>query len=128
LRYLLDTHVLIWWVSDDPRLSKAVKAEIETSVHTTFVSAVSAYEIAFKFGMGKLPQSERLARAFEFEVAAEGFHGLPVSLAEAQLAGRMEHAHRDPFDRMLIAQALLNDMTLASNEKVFDSFGVKRLW
>lgn len=128
MKYLLDTHALIWWVSDDPRLSRAVKSEIETSAHTTYVSAVSAYEIAFKFGIGRLPRSERLARAFEFEVAAEGFLGLPVSLAEAQLAGRMAHSHRDPFDRLLIAQAMLNDMTLASNEKIFDDFGVSRLW
>ncbi|AQR61033.1 twitching motility protein PilT [Brevundimonas sp. LM2] len=128
MRYLLDTHALLWWLTDDRRLSAEVIAVLGSPGHTIFVSAVSAYEVAFKHGMGKLPSAERLARAFEVEIAAEGFEGLPISLREAQMAGRMDHPHRDPFDRLLIAQSLLNDMTIISNEKLFDSFGATRLW
>lgn len=128
MRYLLDTHALLWWLTDDRRLSLDVVAVVGSPASKIFVSAVSAYEVAFKHGLGKLPGAERLARAFEFEIAAEGFESLPISLREAQMAGRMDHPHRDPFDRLLIAQSLLNDMTIISNEKLFDSFGTTRLW
>ncbi len=128
LRYLLDTHALLWWLTDDRRLGPDVVAVVGSPASRIFVSAVSAYEVAFKHGLGKLHGAERLARAFEFEIAAEGFESLPISLREAQMAGRMDHPHRDPFDRLLIAQSLLNDMTIISNEKLFDDFGVARIW
>lgn len=128
MRLLLDTHTLIWWLEDSPRLGRDASAAIRDPANGIWVSAVSAYEIAQKHRLGKLAAASRLTRQFEAEVSAEGFEGLSISTAEARLAGAIAGEHRDPFDRLLIAQALLNDMILVSNEKLFDTFGVSRLW
>jgi len=85
-------------------------------------------EITTKHRIGKLPHAGPLARDFGGSIARLGFQGLPISIAEAELAGRMEGEHRDPFDRLLIAQGLLNNLALVSNERLFDSFGVARIW
>ena len=128
MRLLLDTHALLWWLTDDGKLGREAHAALRSGGTTVYVSAVSAYEVALKHGLGKLPEAARLSREFLEEVEAAGFEPLSLSVREAQVAGRMENAHRDPFDRMLIAQAILRDLTLVSNEKLFDSFGVARLW
>lgn len=124
---LLDTHALIWWFTDDVRLGREADRRIRDA-ERVYVSAVSGYEITQKHRLGKLPQVERLALNFENEVAEEGFLPLPINIPEAALAGRMEGAHRDPFDRLLIAQGLLNGLTIVSNDTVFDAFGVGRVW
>ena len=128
MRLLLDTHALIWWMSGEAGLSRTAEVAIRDGGNTVFVSAVSAYEIALKHGMGRLPQAAPLAERFEPEVELEGFAILPITAREASQAGRMDNAHRDPFDRLLIAQGLLNELTLVSNERLFDSFGVARIW
>jgi len=128
LKLLLDTHALVWWVEDSDHLSAKADAAMRDPDSEIFVSAVSALEIAQKHRLGKLPSAARLARFFDEDMLAEQFDLLPISTAHARLAGAMPHTHRDPFDRMLIAQALLNDMTLVSNERLFDDFGVARLW
>ena len=128
MRLLLDTHALIWWMSGEAGLSRAAEAAIRDGGNRVFVSAVSAYEIALKHGIGRLPQAAPLAERFEAEVKLEGFGILPITASEASQAGRMDNAHRDPFDRLLIAQGLLNELTLVSNERLFDSFGVARIW
>ena len=128
MRLLLDTHALVWWLDDSMELSREADAAIRDPANDIWVSAVSAFEIAQKHRLGKLPSAARLARNFDSDVMAEGFLALSISPGEARLAGAMLNPHRDPFDRMLIAQALLNDMTLVSNEKLFDGFGVARLW
>ena len=128
MRLLLDTHALIWWMSGEVGLSCAAEAAIRDGDARVFVSAVSAYEIALKHGMGRLPQAGLLAERFEAEAALEGFDLLPIAAREASHAGSLGDKHRDPFDRLLIAQGLLNDLTLVSNEALFDSFGVARLW
>lgn len=127
MRVLLDTHAVMWWVWDEPRLSP-LAAEAIRSADIVFVSSVSAIEIAIKHRIGKLPRANALAERFPELMAAEGFHELPVGWSEAALAGRMEGDHRDPFDRLLIAQGLLNDLTVVSNERLFDTFGVARIW
>lgn len=101
---------------------------IDSGEHEIFVSAVSAMEIATKFRLGKLPSAEPLALAFEGETAAAGFFALPLSLTHGRVAGSLPIPHKDPFDRLLIAQAIVEDMFLVSNEAVFDGFGVSRLW
>jgi len=93
-----------------------------------FVSAVSAMEIATKHRLGKLPEAAVLATRFEAEIEALGFDAMPISLTHARVAGALAIPHKDPFDRLLIAQALVEGITLVSNESVFDSFGVSRLW
>lgn len=126
MRLLLDTHALIWWVEDSPRLSEAARAAI--AGNEVLVSAASAWEVTTKFRLGKLPSAERMARAFAAEVAAEGFLPLPVTLDHAALAGTLDFAHKDPFDRLLIAQARIERLPLVSNETPFDGFGVERIW
>jgi PIN domain nuclease of toxin-antitoxin system len=85
-------------------------------------------EVATKFRIGKLPDAAFLAQNFEAIVAGQGFDGLAISLHHARLAGELNIPHKDPFDRLLIAQAQVEDMVLISNEALFDGFAVKRLW
>jgi len=128
LRLLLDTHALIWWAEGNARLGERARLEVAAPGNEIYVSAISAMEIATKFRLGKLPDVRRLAEHFEAEVEAEGFAPLALSLSHARLAGSLPIAHKDPFDRMLIAQALSEGMSLVSNEEVFDEFGVSRIW
>jgi PIN domain nuclease of toxin-antitoxin system len=128
LRLLLDTHAVIWWTGGSPLLSAMARAAIEDSTNEVFVSAASAMEISTKFRLGKLPEAKRLAVDFAGEAAADGFHTLSITVEHGQKAGEMPIPHKDPFDRFLIAQALMEDLVLVSNEQVFDGFGVKRLW
>jgi PIN domain nuclease of toxin-antitoxin system len=128
LRLLLDTHALIWWGERNERLSRGAANAIDSGDHEVLVSAVSAMEVAMKFRLGKLPSAGPLALAFEAETAAAGFLPLPISLTHARVAGALSIAHKDPFDRLLIAQALVEGITLVSNESVFDGTGISRLW
>lgn len=128
MNLLLDTHVLIWWLIDHPSLPNVVKRAIEVEANLVFVSSASAFEVTTKHRLGKLPEAAVLAADFRSIVEDEGFVSLSVSIGHAALAGGLENAHKDPFDRMLIAQALLEEMTLVSNEVLFDAFGVARLW
>ena len=128
MRLLLDTHALIWWVNGDDRLGVTAKAAIADEDQTVLVSAVSAMEIATKFRLGKLPSARHLAQDFESVIQEQGFEPLSISIRHARSAGNLAIAHKDPFDRLLIAQALLDELTLVSNEAVFDGYGVARLW
>lgn len=128
LRLLLDTHALIWWLAGDEALSGRAREAIADEVNEIAVSAASAMEIATKFRIGKLPGAAFLAQSFEEIIAEQGFGELPISVHHARLAGEMNIAHKDPFDRLLIAQAQVEDMVLVSNEALFDGFAVKRLW
>lgn len=92
------------------------------------VSAVSIYEMRLKDGLGKLPSARSLLADLDGYFREQGFATLDLSARHADLAGRLPLHHRDPFDRMLIAQSLLEDLPILSNEDVFDSFGVRRLW
>ena len=128
MRVLLDTHAFLWWLFDDGSLSPLARAALADPGHAIHVSAASAWEITTKHRLGKLPSAVIVAADVAHQVAAEGFLELPVSLRHAQHAGALPIPHKDPFDRMLIAQALLEAMPLVSNEVAFDPFGVERLW
>jgi len=128
LRLLLDTHALIWWLVGDDALSHRAREAIADEGNAVAVSAASAMEVATKFRIGKLPDAALLAQDFEAVIAQQGFDELAISVHHARLAGEMNIAHKDPFDRLLIAQAQAEDMTLVSNEALFDGFAVKRLW
>jgi PIN domain nuclease of toxin-antitoxin system len=128
LRLLLDTHALIWWLAGDETLSRRAREAIADEANTVAVSAASAMEVATKFRIGKLPGAALLAQDFETIIAEQGFAELAISVHHARLAGEMNIAHKDPFDRLLIAQAQADDMVLVSNEALFDGFAVKRLW
>lgn len=128
LRLLLDTHALIWWLAGDEALSRRAREAIADEVNEIAISAASAMEIATKFRIGKLPGAALLAQNFEEIIAEQGFGELPISVHHARLAGEMNIAHKDPFDRLLIAQAQAEDLVLVSNEALFDGFAIKRLW
>ncbi len=128
MRLLLDTHAVLWWFLGDPLLTPTARDAIQSDASEVWVSAVSAIEVTTKYRIGKLPKAANLAGSFEDMVASEVFSALPISLRHAQLAGLLPIPHKDPFDRLLIAQAQTEGLTLVSNEAIFDSFGVIRLW
>jgi PIN domain nuclease of toxin-antitoxin system len=128
VRLLLDTHAFLWWLAGHPSLSKRARTEIDSSGSDVFVSAASAWEIATKYRLGKLPEADLVALDVTSTIESQQFTPLAVSVRHGQAAGALPGSHRDPFDRMLVAQAMLDDLTLVSNERAFDVYGVKRLW
>ena len=128
MRLLLDTHAIVWWFSGNQRLPSKAQQAIADSSNDRFVSAASAWEIATKYRLGKIPSVAALANDFRNRVAGEGFDELPTTVQHALRAGSLPGPHRDPFDRLLIAQAISNDLVLVSNETAFDRYGVQRLW
>jgi PIN domain nuclease of toxin-antitoxin system len=128
LRALLDTHALLWWLSDDPALSRAAREFIAETRNTAVISAASAWEIATKVRLGKLPTAADLAADFVGYLEREGLEPLAISAEHAIRAGLLTGAHKDPFDRMLIAQAQAEGLPIVSNELVFDEYGVRRIW
>lgn len=127
LRLLLDTHALLWWVTNDRRLSDLADAAMGDVANEVYVSAASAWEVTTKARLGKLTGGP-LAIDFPAEVSRQGFSRLPITLEHGQRAGNLPGPHRDPFDRMLIAQAQAEDLEMVSNEVLFDRYGVRRLW
>ncbi len=128
MRLLLDTHALLWWLAGDVQLSPAARGAMGDDANEVCVSAASAWEVATKHRLGKLPGAGPLAVDFAREVRRQGFQPLPITLEHGQVAGSLVGTHRDPFDRMLVAQAREEKMALVSNESVFDAFGVTRVW
>lgn len=128
MRLLLDTHALLWWFTDDARLSTAARQAILDPSNEILVSAASAWEIATKQRLGKLDGVPSAARQYGELVAADGFVHLPITAAHALQAGGYPNAHRDPFDRMLAAQSELESLVLVTCDAAFDSFGCRTLW
>jgi PIN domain nuclease of toxin-antitoxin system len=128
MRALLDTHTFLWWLAGDSSLSAAARDVIDDEDSTIFVSAASAWEIATKHRLGKLPGSASIAPDIQRSVQGHGFTPMDVTMRHAQQAGALQGRHRDPFDRMLIAQAIVENCVLVSNERLFDRYGVNRLW
>jgi PIN domain nuclease of toxin-antitoxin system len=125
---LLDTHALLWWMIGDPRLSPSARAAVGAESAEVFVSAASAWELATKVRSGKLPAAARLTHRLPESLAEQDFKPLAIRLEHGRLGGLLPGAHRDPFDRILAAQALLEDMTLITSDPAFAAFGVKVLW
>jgi PIN domain nuclease of toxin-antitoxin system len=128
VRVLLDTHTLIWWATDDPKLSRDARSVLSSFDTEVFVSAASAWEVSTKVRIGKLPGAEMFAAEFPARVERLGFRELAIRMEHGQRAGLLPGAHKDPFDRMLIAQAQAENMQIVSNEKVFDDYHVRRIW
>ena len=128
MRALLDTHALLWWFSDDPALTRPVRKIIGDTKNTVVVSAASAWEIATKVRLGKLPTGAGLAADFTGYIERESFQLLPISVEHALRAGLLPGSHRDPFDRMLIAQAQTENLPILSKEVIFDAYGLRRIW
>ncbi len=117
----------MWWLEARENLSHKAKKIIEDSKTVVFVSAVTGWELAIKTQIGKF-KSAGLVHALEREIEKEGFVELPISMEHALLAGSLGSPHKDPFDRLLIAQAQVEEVPIVSNDKVFDGFSVRRVW
>jgi PIN domain nuclease of toxin-antitoxin system len=125
---LLDTHALIWWVEGDARMSPKLRRRLGQPGEDVYVSAATAWEIATKARIGKLKTPKALLRDFVEAIELLGFLPLPITLRHGADAGRLPSAHRDPFDRMLAAQALAEDLALVSADPAFAALGVETLW
>ena len=128
LNLLLDTHALLWWLTDDPKLSPAARKAILNPTHTVWVSAASAWELATKARLGKLDQAKALLQSFDAMMNEEGFQHLPISHRHALHAGNLASNHRDPFDRMLASQTEIEGYTLVSSDPAFTLFPIQTLW
>lgn len=124
---LLDTHVLLWWLQGGRSLSSQARTIVLDPATTALVSAASAWEIAIKFKAGKLDAGVLVAR-FHSILEENRFVELPVSATHAIKAGLLEGSHKDPFDRVLVAQAQVENVRIVSNDKAFDRFAVRRVW
>jgi len=116
VRTLLDTHAFLWWLDGGEKLSQAAKRTISDEANEIFISAASAWEIATKWRLGRLSAAEAVARIIPETIADQGFGELPITVEDATRAGWLPGPHRDPFDRMLIAQALAHGLVLISIE------------
>jgi PIN domain nuclease of toxin-antitoxin system len=128
LRLLLDTHTLYWWHRGDPALSAPAHAAIADSQNETYVSAITAWELITKFRSGKQPEFAGIAADVPVVVAAHGFIQLPITIDHAQVALELPIHHKDPLDRFLIGQAIAEDMTIVTADRVFANYSVKLLW
>ena len=122
---LLDTHIFLWWLFDDPKLPDGIKRFVKDKNNAVFVSAASVWEIATKFRLGKLPYAAEIAKNVPEWIVRAGFESMPITSEHAQLAGAWDISHRDPFDRMLAAQAKLEKMPLATVDSLLKDFPVK---
>ena len=128
MRYLLDTHTLLWWWTDDHQLSDHARELISDERTEIYVSAASAWEIATKHRLGKLSEISDAMPRFNELVQADGFTHLPVSYLHALKSGGYPQPHRDPFDRMLAAQSELELMPLISCDKALSGFDIQIIW
>lgn len=128
MKVLLDTHTLLWFYLDAPQLSVVAAATIADSEHVHYVSQVSIWEIALKLSIGKLKLHEPFLDFVQHAVFDNGFHLLAVEPAHCAALMSLEHHHRDPFDRMLLAQAIIEQAAIVSIDSVFDAYPVARVW
>ena len=128
MRLLLDTHTLLWWVEDDPRLPNKARKAIAAAGAECYVSLASAWEMAIKSQLGKLKLATPIRQYFPTQLAANGFVQLDIAFRHVARVESLEFHHRDPFDRLLVAQALEEKLTLVSADAVFERYGVKCLW
>jgi PIN domain nuclease of toxin-antitoxin system len=119
LRLLLDTHILLWWLADEPPVTERL-VEYVTSAEVIMVSAASVWEIGIKKAKGMLEAPDDIDKAIEFN----GFRPLPISVPHSMLAAHLPNVHNDPFDRMLIAQAALEGLTLVTRDRALVEYGV----
>jgi len=126
--YLLDTHVLLWWLLDDPKLSQKAKNTITSPESRIYVSSVSGWEISIKQHIGKMPHIGHLIKDLPQYIRRERFEILPITFEHALVAGSLDGKHKDPFDRMLIAQARTEELTLISNDNIFKKYKLSLLW
>jgi PIN domain nuclease of toxin-antitoxin system len=128
MKLLLDTHAIIWWLLNDPKLSARAIDAISDADNRVYVSAATGWEIGIKVRSGRMPEMADYAADFVEAVIAGGFEHLAVEARHGLIGGLMEGRHKDPFDRLIAAQALLEDMTLVTKDREMSQFGCKVLW
>lgn len=128
MKLLLDTHTFLWWVADDAALSRRARAAIADAGNECLLSLASCWEMAIKLSLGKLTLDGKLDRFLPEQLAANGFLTLPVELAHVARVADLPFHHRDPFDRLLAAQALEEAVPIVSADTVFRHYGVTRIW
>ena len=128
MRLLLDTHAFLWWVADDRRLPRRARAAITNPTNECLVSVASCWEMAIKVSIGKLTLPAPVERFVPDQLATNGFRLLPIELAHAARVAKLPRHHGDPFDRLLIAQSLIENLSMVSAESILGKYGVQRLW
>jgi PIN domain nuclease of toxin-antitoxin system len=128
MKLLLDTHALLWFIGNDPQLSAPARENIENPAHEKFVSAASLWEIAVKLSLEKLKLPRPFGEVFPQQLEVNGFELLPISCAQLNQLAALPFHHRDPFDRLLIAQALADGMTVVTRDLEFSKYPAKILW
>lgn len=128
MKLLLDTHTLLWFIAGSASLSADARSLIEDASNEKFVSIVSIWETAIKVSIGKMSSSAPFDVLFPHQLEINGFELLPVKVEHTSVVTSLPFHHRDPFDRLLIAQAVKEKMTLVSVDKVFDDYRITRLW
>jgi len=128
MTYLLDTCALLWWWSEPERLSPRVLALITDPENRFLVSAASAWEVATKFRIGKYPQGTQVVADWEKRLLEDGFEELPIGFRHALKAGTLPGDHRDPFDRMIAAQAVLSELSVLTCDPEIAGLGAKTDW
>ncbi len=128
MRLLLDTDAAAWWWLADSRLPDYAKSVVENSANDVYISAVCAWEIATKHRLGKWPEAAPIVSGFDLLSARSGFTPLPVTVAHARLAGSLQGKHRDPFDRMLVAQAMHDALIVVTRDAAITQYGVLTIW
>ena len=128
MNILLDTHTLLWFARNDPQLSDYARGHIEDISNTLMYSIASVWEMAIKLGLGKLTMSRPLFPDFADTLEAHGFRQLSISYRHASEVAGLPRHHGDPFDRLLIAQALVENLPIVSRDKAFDLYRVSRIW
>jgi PIN domain nuclease of toxin-antitoxin system len=128
MRILLETHALLWWATNDNSLPEPARKRIADAHGQVLVSAASAWEIATKARLGRLPSAANLLDDFDGFLARQDFEPLAITVDHGLRAGLLPARHKDPIDRMLIAQAQAENLAIISNDSVFDQYGVRRFW
>ncbi|MEI9951399.1 MAG: type II toxin-antitoxin system VapC family toxin [Pseudomonadota bacterium] len=128
MKLLLDTHAFLWWLVDDVRLSKRARNAIADPERTVYLSPASAWEIATKHRIGRLHEARELLSDFSGILLRSGFEELPITTKHAVLAGTLAGVHRDPFDRMLAAQALCESLEIVTADNAIGALGARCLW
>lgn len=128
MNILLDTHVLLWFLNDDSQLVPNAKSLIEDSTNHKLVSVATCWEIAIKVGLGKLDLGEPATTFLPRELTTNHFDLLGIELGHATFVELLPTHHKDPFDRLLVAQSLTDRISLVSADTIFDRYGVTRLW
>jgi len=128
MRILLDSVALVWWYRDPKKLSRPSHNAIYSENTEVFVSAATAWEIATKVRKGRLPEAARLIERFEDYLNDQDFRPLAVTMAHAKLGGSLSSAHKDPFDRLIAAQAQIEDLPIVTCDAAFQGLGVRILW